>query len=102
MPEKNKDGLAVEFSFNARQEIKIAFSWYEEKQLGLGERFLAMLERKVKFLSKNPLTYPLKHKFLRIAKINVFPFVIVYEVFEDKVVIYHVFHTRRNPNFWKK
>lgn len=93
--------MKLEFSKNAREEISTAYQWYEGQQAGLGERFLEYLESKASFIQNNPRAYPLKHDYLRLALIDKFPFLLVYELAKGKVIIYHVFHTSRNPEYWK-
>ncbi len=47
----------------------------------------------------NPELFPLKKEpFFRELSLKKFPFVIIYEVFNDEIIIYSVFYTYRDPS----
>jgi plasmid stabilization system protein ParE len=85
----------------AHQDTIDAYNYYEEKLTGLGERFLNALQQRYEELSVNPAFYsyinedPLK--ILRDVKLEKFPFVVVYEIIENQVVIYAVHNTYKHP-----
>jgi len=74
-----------------------AYLWYEEHQPGLGELFLTELERCYDRLEDHPLVYQkIKSNFRQII-LHTFPYVVVFEIIKDEVIVYAVFHTSRNP-----
>ena len=85
----------------AHQDTIEAYNYYETKLTGLGERFLNALQQRYKELSENPTFYsyidedPLK--ILRDVKLEKFPFVVVYEITENQVVVYAVHNTYKHP-----
>ena len=78
-------------------EILEAYDWYELQQKGLGADFLAELDSFYKGLQSNPKTYSYYIKPIRQGKINRFPYLVVYEIFETTIVVYSVFMARQNP-----
>lgn len=86
-----------EIKEEAELETLEAYLYYEEKQKGLGDRFLVQLEEYLKRICKNPLHFPLKNGY-REAFIKKFPFLIIYEFSQETVVVYSVFNTYQNPN----
>jgi plasmid stabilization system protein ParE len=88
----------VELSPKAEKEFIKAFEWYEDEQLGLGEKFEAELFKKIDFIAANPLHYPLKKKN-REANTDVFPYMVVYRIHEKRkmIVVISIFHTSRHP-----
>jgi len=80
----------------AELEIFEAYIYYEEKQIGLGDRFLGQLEKYLNRICKNPLHFPLKNGY-REAFIKKFPFLIIYDFSQETVVVYSVFNTYQNP-----
>lgn len=76
-----------------------AYEYYENIRLGLGEEFLLTVETYFKTLSENPFLYAYidNMKILRDVKIARFPYVIIFEIAEDKVIVYSVFNTSRRP-----
>jgi plasmid stabilization system protein ParE len=75
---------------------KEAHNWYEEQQQGLGERFLEELENCYDRLESNPHHYAkIKNNFRQII-FRVFPYVVVFEIIKDEIIVYAVFHTSRS------
>ncbi len=87
----------------ARKEIQESFHWYELRQSGLGLRFINAIEKRFDFLSKTPDIFPVKSSGFREALVVDFPFSIIYKINskQNTVKVFHVFHTRRNPNLKK-
>lgn len=88
---------SLEIKAEANLEIIEAFVYYEENQSGLGERFLKQLDKYFIKILQTPKHYAVKRKPYREAFIRKFPFVIIYEIAEAKIMIYSVFNTSRNP-----
>lgn len=76
---------------------KDAYDWYEEQQTGLGDLFLAELDKGLDKLEVWPLSYAKIKKDYRQLILHAFPYVIVYEILKTDVVVYAVFHTSRSP-----
>ena len=81
----------------AKLEIIDAYHWYESMQEDLGERFLNELDNCFDRMCLSPEIFPRKHKDMRQVVMKVFPFVIIFEIEEDAVVVYAVFNTYRDP-----
>jgi plasmid stabilization system protein ParE len=81
----------------AIEMAKEAYDWYEEQQIGLGDLFLIELDACYDRLETWPASYAKIKKNFRQIILRTFPYVIVFELFKDEVVIYAVFHTSRNP-----
>ncbi|MFD2145568.1 type II toxin-antitoxin system RelE/ParE family toxin [Mucilaginibacter antarcticus] len=80
--------------------IKMAqdvYNWYEERQSGLGELFLQELESCYDKLEAWPSAYTNIKKDFRHIILKTFPYVIIFKIIKDDVVIYAVFHTSRSP-----
>jgi hypothetical protein len=91
--------LTVEFDPRAELEYFETWLWYESELHGLGDRFGRAVIRYIEIISTAPLAFPSKKVFTREAKIEDFPFLIIYKVFPSKNLIYitSIFHTSRNP-----
>ncbi len=82
----------------AKQDIIDGFYWYESKSGGLGSRFVEEVEKSINYVQKYPLHYQIKYKkIFREVVLKIFPYVIIYEILEETVVIYSVFPTPMNP-----
>ena len=87
----------IEFKEEALEDVKSAYKYYEESAEGLGDDFLNKLEEYIIIIEDNPFLFEAKHKPFREVKIKRFPYLIVYEIEENKVIVYSVFHTKRSP-----
>lgn len=81
----------------AIQMAKDAYDWYEEQKMGLGDLFLAELGRCYTKLENHPLHYQKLKKNYRHLVLNTFPYVLIFEVIGEEIIIFAVFHTARNP-----
>lgn len=79
-------------------DIKEAYLYYEEQRIGLENRFLDNLKTYLGRVQKYPEHYQIKRKPYREALIKDFPYLIIYETEENKVITYAIFNTWRNPN----
>jgi hypothetical protein len=50
-------GYVIEIKIEAHQHAVAAYQYYEEQQLGLGERFLEVLNETYKSIEQNPTHY---------------------------------------------
>ena len=85
----------------AQQDVDEAYSWYEERRLGLGEEFLSCVDACIQKVSRMPELYAKVHEEYRRALVRRFPYAIFYEYRGEKVIVYSIFHTSRNPKKWK-
>lgn len=82
---------------NAHKELSEAIEYYQIKRKGLGLQFLKCVQNFFDRITKNPLHYPLKSNNFREAYIQKFPYIIIYEVIENEIVVFSVFNTHQNP-----
>ncbi|MFD2601025.1 type II toxin-antitoxin system RelE/ParE family toxin [Flavobacterium suzhouense] len=90
-------GFKVIISLTAQKQINQSIDYYEEKQFNLGIRFYADLKNNLRYLFDDPYLFPLKDHKYRELKLSVFPYLIIYEIIDDLVIILAVFNTSKNP-----
>ena len=76
-------------------DIQVAFEWYEEKREGLGDELLQEIEHCLKEIKEHPHHYSFVNNLYRRIKTRRFPYLIVYEIEGDRVVINSVVHAKR-------
>lgn len=86
----------------AEDDLKEAFSWYEDKRAGLGYDFLLQVEAGLKFIERNPEIHPSEYKGTKKHFIKRFPYKIIYLLEETKVIVLAVIHGKRSPELIKK
>ena len=88
----------LEIKHEAFLDIKETYLYYEGRKKGLGKRFLDCLENYMKRLQEYPEHYQIKRTPYREVFIKDFPYLIIFEIEQQrKVIVYAVFNTSRNP-----
>ena len=87
----------IEIKETAREGAVNAFLYYEEQQTGLGNRFLDKLELLLVTVGKNPQHFQKKYNQFRQALIKPFPYLIIFEVDKNVIVVYKVINASRHP-----
>ena len=80
----------------AIQDMTEAFDWYENKLAGLGAKFLDEVDLCFDWIIQTPEHYQ-THREQRIAVMHRFPYKIVYEIEGETIVVFAVYHDKRNP-----
>jgi hypothetical protein len=86
----------------AKQDIKEAAKWYNERQPGLGKRFTVHVRQKVHYIRQNPKSVAIRYDDTRTAVLDTFPYMIHNTVDDSNktVIISAVLSTRRDPDLW--
>ena len=88
----------------AQQDIKEAAQWYNERQPGLGKRFIALVRQKVHFIRQNPQAVAIRYDNIRTAMLDTFPYMIHYSVDDERklIIVATVLSTSRDSGIWQK
>ncbi len=84
----------------AERELEDAFWWYERQRSGLGLEFLLAFDAAVEGLRRLPEGHELVALKTRKALLRRFPYLVLYAVEAERVLITAVFHGRRDPRRW--
>jgi plasmid stabilization system protein ParE len=93
--------FTVVVSEPANEDTIAAYNYYEEKKSGLGELFLSNLQSLYLLLKEHPSANSLiaedPHQLLRDVRLKRFPYVVVYEIQKNEVIIYAIHNTHKHP-----
>lgn len=91
--------LPVIFSPLALADTEEAYTYYEEKQIGLGNRFVAQLQHTLNTIKNNPTVASIRYDNIRCAQIKKFPYLVHYHIDAagKLVTILAVYSTYREP-----
>jgi plasmid stabilization system protein ParE len=81
----------------AENDLRIALDYYFEISQKLGKRFLSHIDKQFNNILNSPNLYQYETKTSQKVVINKFPYIIIYEQFEDIIIILAIFHTKQNP-----
>lgn len=82
----------------AENDLKIALNYYFEISPTLEKRFLAHIDKQFNNIVNSPNLYQYETKTSQKVIIKKFPYIILYEQYEDTIMILAIFHTKQNPN----
>jgi len=88
---------SLELQSEAIIDIHEAFEWYQIKRKGLGFDLIEEIETGFKNICDHPQYYTQINSNFRRYKINRFPYLIIYEIEGDAVIINSVQHSSRKP-----
>lgn len=78
-------------------EIDEAATYYNKKQEGLGNGLYQDLIETLSFVEKNPFTFQKTQKDYRQALLNRFPYLIIYKVYENKILFFKFVNAKKHP-----
>ena len=78
-------------------EIQDAFEWYEEQRTGLGYELIEEIEICYENLNSHPERYGYINQIYRRIKTNRFPYLLIYEIEGNDVIINSIRHIKRKP-----
>lgn len=87
----------ISIQSDAIEEIKDAFEWYEDQREGLGYELLDEIETCYSKLTISPERYSYINPSYRRIKTNRFPYILIYEIEDDQIIINSVRHVKRKP-----
>jgi len=95
---EHKFRFASVYTARAEKDLVDSFTWYEQQQKGLGDRFIDAVKSKINKIEQNPELFAIKYKSYREASVSIFPYVIIYRIIHRKKIIriFSVFHTAKN------
>lgn len=93
--------LPLVFRPVAQAEFDAAAAWYEGQQPGLGNDFVAEVQKVLDTITNQPERYPIADGDVREAPVSRFPFCVYYRVKPGRVVVIAVLHTSRDPSIWR-
>ena len=86
----------------AQDEISRIIKFYDEKTAGLGHEFLDDLDNTWEALLEHPEVGARHSKNIRRVLLGRFPFVVLYSLEPDEIVVHAIAHQRQRPDYWKK
>ena len=93
---------SLHFIEEARLDIKEAFQWYDSKLPELGNSFLDSLYKSLEVIERNPYQYQIQLISIRKAVLKRFPYLVIFTIKGQRVIVLGVIHSSRNPTVWKK
>ena len=87
---------------DAQADLLTAFSFYEDRLAGLGERFRDHVDFAFSRIQIAPERYPIAHRDVRQRRVERFPYAVFYRVYPGLVLVVAVMHAKRAPALLKR
>ncbi|MDY6849593.1 MAG: type II toxin-antitoxin system RelE/ParE family toxin [Geoalkalibacter sp.] len=94
--------MRMRFLPEAESELMDAAHWYRKQAEGLDHEFMRCVDEALARISRAPQLFPLVHGPVRRTLIKRFPYAIFFAQAQGDILVYAVFHTRRNPRRLEK
>lgn len=94
--EQNMD-FKIKVLPRAKFEIDEALSWYASRNLELGNELLNEINLVFEHLLLDPFLFRKTKKDFRQVPLKRFPYLIIYRIVANRVLIQSVFNTHQNP-----
>ena len=94
--------MKIVFHPEAYEEMVESARFYEERDEGLGSRFLDAVEETIKRIRALPDAGPLERADIRKRLVSGFPFTVLYQFDKDRIYIAAVMHQHRRPGYWRE
>ncbi len=78
-----------------------AYRWYSDQLPGLGEEFLGEIDRALETIRTNPELPRKCHREFRRILARRFPYAVFYAIRGERIVVFAILHTARDPRLWK-
>jgi hypothetical protein len=82
-------------------DLAAAASWYDDISIELGNRFRASVDSRFDAVELRPDSFETVDPPLRAARVNRFPYLIVFEHTQYATEILGVFHSAADPAKWR-
>lgn len=92
----------LKFTGAARDDFSAAFGWYESEQPGLGEEFRRAVEAALERLCRRPHDAPAIDDRFRRFVLRRFPYLLIFECDDQRIVVHAIFHTAGHPAKWRR
>jgi len=98
---------SVLYEPEALEELEEAAAWYELARPGLGHRFVSRVDETIDRIEEAPLSFPLVLRLdsglvVRRARLDRFPYGVVFLPLASDLRILAVAHLRRRPGYWRE
>jgi toxin ParE1/3/4 len=97
-----KPAEVIRFRPAAARELAADIHYYNKQYADRGLRFAEAVERTLMRVAESPAAFPLLYAHdIRSAKVNRFPYRVVFLVVGEDVDVLAVAHAKRRPAYWR-
>jgi toxin ParE1/3/4 len=92
----------VEFDSGATEDVKAAVAWYRRRSNKAAVEFIEELNRATATIQEAPTRWAIQKNNTRRFSLWRFPFTVIFEEEDSRIVVWAVAHGSRRPDYWVK
>jgi plasmid stabilization system protein ParE len=85
----------------AREDLKAAAQWYEQRHDGLGAEFIDEFLAFITRIESDPQIFPVVEEPIRRGLVRRFPYAVYYSIEPDHLQVLAVMHCSQHPDTWR-
>jgi|GEM_PF-1920253 len=89
--------MQIQLHPKAQVDLDEALCYYSKIDTNLEKKFITYLDKSFEKILKFPNLYQYETKTTQKVLMDIFPYMIIYEQYQDIVMILAIFHISRNP-----
>ena len=89
--------MKIKLHPKAEEDLYEALEYYSQIDINLKEKFIYYLDLTFEKILKFPNLYQYETKTAQKVLMDKFPYIVIYEQYQDIIMILAIFHTSRNP-----
>ena len=93
--------MKVRFLLPARQEFREAIFAYNSERSGLGDEFRDCVWEAIQRIMEFPTAWHPLSGVMRRCRTRRFPYALIYESYDEELVLIAVAHLHRAPTYWR-
>lgn len=83
-------------------DVREAAGWYDRRSAGLGDVFVDLVSRCVAEVISDPERFATVQSGCRCARVRRFPYVVLFDVADEELLMLGVLHTARSMKKWRE
>ena len=88
--------MKLHYTSRAKDDLELAYAWYERQRKGLGCDFLNCIEASIHSIMANPEMYQVYYASFHGCVVRRFPFLIFYTIEAKDIVVHSIFDSRQS------
>jgi hypothetical protein len=87
----------LDYLAEVENDLQNMIDWYDQQQYGLGKKFLEYFKSAIIQIQRYPLLHGIRNHNARFRHLDRFPYKIASRIINDRIIVFGVFHDKRNP-----
>jgi hypothetical protein len=83
-------------------DVREAAGWYDRRSPGLGDAFVEVVRCGISDIIEKPDRFALSPAGCRCIRLRRFPYVVLFDVADDELLLLAVLHTARSMEKWRE